>query len=471
MRRFFRLSVNNLIGKIAPATAAAAAAVAIRISVGVGIGLALTASAAATAAEVDLLQAVRLGQRHDESVQIAAKGVEERRLQKRISFAALLPQVSAVASGSHREDYDAPAIAGGGNSDGYSESLRLSHTLWDARQRAAYSNADKNLDLAYLENARTIAANITNVTEAYLGVLSSTSRLRLARANVAGVESHKEIVDTLFSIHESTILELTETEADLDLAKVAVIAAENNLASSFQRFYLYVGEGDHIPAPVNPDLGGVEGDTAGRPLEEWLDIARLRNYDLRIARLRLDIAENDIRQAQREYYPSATFSASWDRSHDNTGASFGASGDGNRRATLSVSVPLYQGGRRSAQLKAAYIAFDRQQLRIAQQAKQLHQQVTDLYRNRQSLHRRISALRSLVESNRKKLEATKDGFARGDRTSNEVLDAQNLLVQSEIDLISAIHDYILSGLQLKQSAGILSLDDIKAVNRLYFAAN
>jgi len=51
-----------------------------------------------------------------------------------------------------------------------------------------------------------------------------------------------------------------------------------------------------------------------------------------------------------------------------------------------------------------------------------------------------------------------------------VLEAQNLLVQSEIDLISAIHDYILSGLQLKQSAGVLSVDDIEAVNRAYFTA-
>ena len=460
MCRFFRLLIKRAVGKTA-----------------LPICLAASVASSACADEVDLLQAVQLGQRHDESVQIAQKGVEETRLQKRISYAPLLPQVSAVATGTHQENvrrlsgrspFDGSSL-GGGNSDGYSESLRLSQTLWNARQHSDYANSKKNLELAHVDNARIIAANLTNVTEAYLGVLSATSRLRLARSNVAGVEAHKEIVDTLFSIHESTILELTETEADLDLAKVSVIVAENDLANAFQRFVLYVGDGEYTLAPVIPDPDVIEA-ASGRPLDEWLDIAKARNYDLQITRLRLDIAENNIRLAQQAYYPSATLSASWNRSRDNLGRGSVSNGDGNRNAALTLEIPLYQGGRRSAQLQAAYVAYDRQKLRIAQQAKQLQQQVTDLYRNRQSLHKRTFALQSLVASNRKKLEATKDGFARGDRTSNEVLEAQNLLVQSEIDLISALHDFILSGLQLKQAAGILSLEDIKAVNRLYFTA-
>ena len=447
MCRFFRLLIKRAVGKTA-----------------LPICLAASVASIACADDVDLLQAVQLGQRHDESVQIAQKGVEEMRLQKRISYAPLLPQVSAVAIGTHRENLNTGFFSPNGNSDGNSESMRLSQTLWDARQHSTYATSKKNLELAHLDNARIIAANLTNVTEAYLGVLSATSRLRLARSNVAGVEAHKEIVDTLFSIHESTILELTETEADLDLAKVSVIVAENDLANSFQRFFLYVGDGEYTLAPVIPDPDVIEA-ASDRPLDEWLDIAKARNYDLQITRLRLDIAETNIRLAQQAYYPSATLSASMDRARTSD-----TSGEFERSATLSVNIPLYQGGRRSAQLQAAYVAYDRQKLRIAQQAKQLQQQVTDLYRNRQSLHKRIFALQSLVDSNRKKLEATKDGFARGDRTSNEVLEAQNLLVQSEIDLISALHDFILSGLQLKQAAGILSLEDIEAVNRLYFTA-
>lgn len=427
-------------------------------------------SSAAPAAEMDLLRAVQLGMAHDESVQIARKGIDVRRAQKRVARAPLLPQVSALASATHREN-----IPFDGNSDGNAESVRVTQSLWNAGQRSRYALADKNLQLAGVENAQALVANIINVTEAYFGVLSSASRLRLARGNVAAVEAHKEVVDTLFEIHESTILDLTETEADLDLARVAVITAENDLANSRQLLVLYIGGGggagadsNYTLAPVTPDLQRI-AQTADPPLADWLQTAARENHDLRIARLRLDIAAENTRAAELAFYPTVTFRATWARARSN--APLSGAGDFNREAVVALEMPVWHGGLQQAQLHERQVAFELQQLDIARQAKRVQQRVTDLYRSRQNLHKRIFALQSLVDSNRKKLDATRDGFARGDRTSNEVLDAQNLLVQSEIDLISALHDYIVAGLQLKQSAGALSIADIEAVNRQYFAAN
>jgi len=433
-------------------------------------------SAADARGDIDLLRAVQRGLAHDESVQIARKGVDARRAQKRVAQSPLLPQVSVTASGTHREN-----IVIDGNSDGNAERLRVTQSLWNARQRAQYTAADKNLQLARIENAQAVIANIINVTEAYFGVLSATSRLRLARGNVEAVEAHKEVVDTLFEIHESTILDLTETEADLDLARVAVITAENDLANSRQLLVLYIGAGDgdggdagggtvYTVAPVSPDLEKI-AQTEDPPLAEWLQTAARENHDLRSARLRLAIAADNIREAELAFYPTVTLSATWSRSRSNAPFTLSGAGDYNREAVVAMEMPVWHGGLQQAQLQERQVAHQLQQLRITRQLKRVQQRVTDLYRTRQNLHKRIFALQSLVDSNRKKLDATRDGFARGDRTSNEVLEAQNLLVQSEIDLISAIHDYILSGLQLKQAAGVLSVDDIEAVNRAYFAAN
>lgn len=427
-------------------------------------------AAVAAAAEIDLLRAVQRGMAHDESVQIARKGIDARRAQKRVARAPLLPQVSALASATHREN-----ILIDGNSDGNAESVRVTQSLWNAGQRSRYATADKNLQLAGVENAQALVANIINVTEAYFGVLSSASRLRLARGNVEAVEAHKEVVDTLFEIHESTILDLTETEADLDLARVAVITAENDLANSRQLLVLYIGGdgddgGNFTLAPVSPDLEQI-AQTADPPLADWLQVAAQENHDLRIARLRLDIAAEDIRAAELAFYPTVTLRATWSRARSNAPFSLSGVGDTNREAVVALEMPVWHGGLQHAQLHERQVAYELQQLNIARQVKLVQQRVTDLYRSRQNLHKRIFALQSLVDSNRKKLDATRDGFARGDRTSNEVLEAQNILVQSEIDLISAIHDYIVAGLQLKQSAGALTIADIEAVNRRHFVAN
>jgi len=457
----------------------------VTVTTGTGTGTTVASTTGTTVtgatvagAEIDLLRAVQLGLAHDESVQIARKGIDARRAQKRVARSPLLPQVSATVTGTHREN-----TVIDGNSDGNAENLRVTQSLWNARQRTQYEVADKNLRLAQIENDQAHVANIINVTEAYFGVLSSASRLRLARGNVEAVEAHKEVVDTLFEIHESTILDLTETEADLDLARVAVITAENDLANSRQLLLLYIagggdGDGDGGAGagagfslmPVSPDLERL-AQAADPPLAEWLQTAARANHDLRLARLRLDIAADNIRAAELAFYPTVSLSATWARSRSNAPFTLSGRGDFNREAVVAVDVPVWHGGLQQAQLHERQVAHELQQLAIARQAKRVQQRVTDLYRSRQNLHKRLFALQSLVESNRKKLDATRDGFARGDRTSNEVLEAQNLLVQSEIDLIGAIHDYIVAGLQLKQSAGALSVADIEAVNRAYFAAN
>ncbi|MGI9310282.1 MAG: TolC family protein, partial [bacterium] len=397
-----------------------------------------------------MLQAVQLGQKYDDSLKIAEKGVDDGRVQQRIARSSLLPQVSAATSVRHSENFDEQRAV--------NESLSLTQTIWNAQQHSLHAASKKRLELASTEHAKAISANLLNVTEAYLGVLSAASNLELANRNVAGVESHKKVVETLFGLRESTILEILETLADLDLAILSVISADNNLSNSQERLGLLIGEGEHDLVSVNIDLSSI-GNEVGRPLAEWLESAEHNNHDLRISRLRLAIAEINIEQARRDKHPRVSFRGAYDRSRTHGGLASG-NGDITRQATLSLDLPLYQGGRRAAKLKEAQIAYDRQQLRIAQQTKQLRQQITALYRKRRNARERAFALISLVDSNRRKIGATQDGFARGDRTSSEVLTAQNLLLESETDLVSSIHDYILSGLELENSAGALSIEDI-----------
>ncbi len=421
----------------------------------IAVALTLTLSLA-NAQTLDLWQAVELGQRNDESVQIAQKSVEESRLRTSITRSALLPQLSFGASATH-SNTDA-------SRDSNATNFNLTQTIWNAQQRSAHSAAKKNLQLAHISNQRTIATNLADVTSAYLNTLSANANLRLAHANVAAVEAHRSVVDTLFSLGESTILEQTETVADLDLARVRVIDAKNVLDNRRQHLILLIGDNRLDLEPVDDNLDiSAERDP---PLEEWLSIAREKNYDLRSMRVRLELAKINLKQAKRDFGPTVNLSAIWS---DNYSSSiFPGTTYSDRQTRISLNIPLLRSGRGTARLKETYVALERQRLRVTQQAKQLQQQLTNRYQTRQSLRERIAARQALVAANHSQVAAVQNGFERGDRTSNEVLDTQSRLVQSEINLISAIHEYILSGLQLKQSAGILSVADIRDANQRYF---
>ena len=64
------------------------------------------------------------------------------------------------------------------------------------------------------------------------------------------------------------------------------------------------------------------------------------------------------------------------------------------------------------------------------------------------------------------VEATQAGYEVGTRTIVDVLIAQQTLFQSQSAYSQARHAFVLSGLQLKQSAGTIGVKDIESVNAL-----
>ena len=64
------------------------------------------------------------------------------------------------------------------------------------------------------------------------------------------------------------------------------------------------------------------------------------------------------------------------------------------------------------------------------------------------------------------LDATQAGFEVGTRTIVEVLQIQEQLFQAQSAYSQARHQFVLSGLQLKEAAGTISGKDIEAVNAL-----
>lgn len=89
---------------------------------------------------------------------------------------------------------------------------------------------------------------------------------------------------------------------------------------------------------------------------------------------------------------------------------------------LSVSVPLYTGGMTSARLRQAVVS--------AQSA----------------------------------LDAVEAGAEVGTRNTVDVVLAQRTLFQAMRDLATARYDYVIDTLSLKQAAGVLTPEDVRALN-------
>jgi len=83
----------------------------------------------------------------------------------------------------------------------------------------------------------------------------------------------------------------------------------------------------------------------------------------------------------------------------------------------------------------------------------------------------VKARAQAIVSRESALEATQAGYRVGTRDLVDVLNAQQSLYQAKRNYNTALFDYILSSLNLKEVAGQLNKDDIQSLNTWLDQAN
>ena len=78
----------------------------------------------------------------------------------------------------------------------------------------------------------------------------------------------------------------------------------------------------------------------------------------------------------------------------------------------------------------------------------------------------VEAAKAAVVSAQSALDATQAGFEVGTKTILDVLTSQSTLLQAQSSYSQARHQFVLSGLQLREAAGIVATKDLAAVNAL-----
>ena len=71
---------------------------------------------------------------------------------------------------------------------------------------------------------------------------------------------------------------------------------------------------------------------------------------------------------------------------------------------------------------------------------------------------------SAAGSSQSALDATQAGYEVGTRNVVDVLNAQNTLFAAQRDYANSRYDYILNTMRLKEQAGLLSPEDIQALD-------
>nr|WP_284676544.1 outer membrane channel protein TolC [Vibrio sinus] len=380
--------------------------------------------------------------------------------------ATLLPQINLTGqvdrvTGSQVSTVQADSGSLAGNT--WTSTLGFTQTLYNRSSWIDLTTAEKNARKADATYAAAQQDLMMRTATAYFDVLKAKDNLAFVQAEKASVGRQLEQTKQRFDVGLSAITDVQNAQADYDTVLANEITAKNDLVNSYEGLREITGqEPSHLSVL---DTQRFSANKLPESLDQLLAEAKKKNLSLLAARISQDIARDDIKNAEAGHLPTLSLEGGY----TNAGQS-----DGSRTTTdyhkdqanigLKLSVPIYSGGSVTSLTKQAEYNYIAASQDLESTYRSVVANVRLYYNNVNASIGSIQAYKQSVISAKSSLEATEAGFEVGTRTIVDVLSATQSLYQANENLADARYSYILNVLQLKESVGILSEQDILDVN-------
>jgi outer membrane protein len=441
--------------------------------------LLMLASSAASA--TDLLQAWQAAQMHDPEIAAAQAAFEAGNTRRDQARALWRPSVALTAAAGRMTSDSSMSGAqfsapGFGQSTGvaFDTSIRdgnLERYLLTAKQpllNRGLSAQSRQLSLAAemadaeWQNAR--QALMLRVTERYFDVLVASETVRLMRQQQTAVERALAEARDRFQLGSVPVTDTYEAAARAETIKAQVMAAEMDLQLKQVAYADLTGQEPQELATLRSTA-----DIAPRslpPIESWIAEASLHNPMLLIQAKSQDVAREEVAKHSALSAPSLDLVAQMGRDRLVGSGDFGNAENnaGNRMIGVQLTIPIFTGGYRSAQHEEAIHLVDKARA----EGERLHQQIA-LQTRAAWLGitvggSRVAALEQAHKASQSRLDATRLGRSVGDRTTLDLLNAENEATGAELALLQARTAVALDRLRLAAVAGSLNESALRSVN-------
>jgi outer membrane protein len=304
----------------------------------------------------------------------------------------------------------------------------------------------------------------------YMNVLRDTAITNLQRNNVEVIEEQVRQTQNRFNVGEVTRTDVAQSEARLALSRSQASVAEANLRASIARYRQIVGVEPRQLAP-------------GRPLDRLLppsvDAALQRGLNehpaIKAALHGVDVAELQIRITEGELFPTLGVSASLSQRYtggqgalpSSGGAAFDSPGPGpgggrditgqfNASVAARLTIPIYEGGEVQARTRQAKETAGQRRLEADAARDQVRAAVISSWGQYEASRAQISAAQAQVAAAETALAGVQEEARVGQRTTLDVLNAQQELLNARVNLITAQRDRVVASYAVVQATGRLT---------------
>lgn len=379
--------------------------------------------------------------------------------------ADLLPQVIGSASYS-KSDFDVRERTGNtgtrsNDSTRKGWTVSLDQPLFNMASWYSYQQGIKLSEQAEAQFGADQQSLIVRVANAYFNVLRSIDTLEATIAEENALEHQLEQTQQRFEVGLTAITEVHEAQAAYDSATAATFEARGALGIAYEALEVLTGRTHDQVAPLAANFPVVAPVPADR--HQWVEFSLNNNYRLKAARLSADAAGETAKGARSGHLPTVSASLSYSDNRDD-GQQFDTRTDGSTIG-LNLRVPLYSGGATSSRTRQAYALFTQSQEIFNNTQRNVIQSARALHLSVETGVSQVYARKQAIVSSQSALEATRSGYEVGTRNLVEVLQSQRQLYQARRNYATALYDYIINTIQLREVAGMLTPADVQEIDR------
>lgn len=419
--------------------------------------------------------AVEYDQTFAQSKAIYRVGQEERKLAR----AGLLPNVSAGASYSEFYSEARGAFPAGGtlfpnatdtDGDTFSWNAALIQplfdmTVWFRFKRGANLTKEAEANF-YVAQQQLLVRTVTS----YFEVLRATANVSASKAQESALAARLNQIKQRYDVGLVAVTGVHEAQAAYDLSIAQRLTDEGELGISQEQLSVISGRENSDLWLLKKDFPVVDPDPIDSTV--WVDFARKNNQEIKAAQLSHAASRSEMKAARAEHLPKVDLALNYsdansDITQDNLISEIESDFTNDQKrasAAIRLTVPLYRGGSLSAARRQSAAREDAELAGYENTIRTITQETKATYIRVRSNVARTRARQQAVISNQSALDATEVGYDVGTRDVVDVLAAQQSYFSAVRDFENSKVDYVVSLINLKRLAGILTPEHIYELN-------
>jgi len=341
-----------------------------------------------------------------------------------------------------------------------SAGVTITQTLYNGNQTANRTRAAESQVSGAREGLRVLEQTILLAAATiYMDYLRDAAIVEVQRSNVRVLDQTLKQTNDRFNVGEVTRTDVAQSEAQLAAGKTQLLAAEATLTTTRANFRRIIGNEPEALAPGSPVDRFLPGTLPGA-----VELSLIENPNVTAAMYGIDVNFLQVKVNEGALLPIVTMQASVQQSYEQSlqvFRSFGAS------AIAQLSVPVYQGGAEYSLIRQSKETLAQQRLVLEQTRDVTRANTVTAWGQLVAGKAQVASAQSQVTASEIALNGVREEAKAGQRTTLDVLNAQQALVNARVALVTAQHDRVVASYAVLNAVGRLSPQVLKLSTTVY----